>query len=708
MSLLTPLYIAGLLAVSLPLVFHLIRRMPRGEFPFSSLMFLSASPPRLTKRSRLDNLLLLLLRAAVLALLAAAFTRPFLRESSRLDVDQAVRRKIVLVIDTSASMRRDGLWPQAVAEVDKVLDELGPRDDVALLAFNSKVDMLAPLGDADAADPSQRPARLRALLEDLTPSWAASNTGDALIRAADELHASADATDSSVETVRQVVLISDLGQGSRLDSLGAYQWPDDVRLAVRPVKAAKQTNAGLSLAASRPEEGETPQEGGLRVRVSNDRDSAGEQFQLRWVDENGSPAPGPGAGVFVPPGASRTIRVPRPADPQTDDRLALFGDDHPFDNTLYLVPLVQEEVPLVYLGDEAADGAVNDAQGLHYYLARAFPETARRKVRLVVLPTQRPLSDADLQGARLIVVGSAPSDSATERLVELMAEGRTVLLVMRDAAAGRTLAKLMGNDDVTVEEATSNEYAMLGEIDFGHPLFSPLADPRFNDFTKIHFWRHRHVQWPQELEVQALARFDDGHPALFEQTLGDGKLVVFTSGWHPSDSQLARSSKFAPLLARLLELSGVPDTVAPQYEIGDAVVPAVARADVAAGSVRKPDGTELLLASDDRRFDQTDEPGVYRWTSQGRTSQFAVNVSPAESRTAPFAVEELQQRGAKLGRHATRAELAAERRQMRDIELEGRQKLWQWLIAAALAVLVAETWLAGRLAVRSPAAETTG
>ena len=78
MSFLTPLYILGALAIAAPIVFHLIRRTPRGEVPFSSLMFLSPSPPRLTRRSRLDHWLLLLLRAAALCLLAFAFARPFL------------------------------------------------------------------------------------------------------------------------------------------------------------------------------------------------------------------------------------------------------------------------------------------------------------------------------------------------------------------------------------------------------------------------------------------------------------------------------------------------------------------------------------------------------------------------------------------------------------------------------------------------------
>ena len=92
MSFLAPLYVAGALAIGLPILFHLIQRRPRGEKTFSSLMFLSASPPRLTRRSRLDNLLLLLLRAAALILIASAFARPFLRSYLQTIVQRPERR----------------------------------------------------------------------------------------------------------------------------------------------------------------------------------------------------------------------------------------------------------------------------------------------------------------------------------------------------------------------------------------------------------------------------------------------------------------------------------------------------------------------------------------------------------------------------------------------------------------------------------------
>ena len=105
MSLLTPLYVLGLLAISLPVVFHLIRRMPKGEFPFSSLMFLSPSPPRLTRPSRLEHWLLLLLRALAIGLLAFAFARPFWRQTTPADPADGDARRLAVLVDTSASMK---------------------------------------------------------------------------------------------------------------------------------------------------------------------------------------------------------------------------------------------------------------------------------------------------------------------------------------------------------------------------------------------------------------------------------------------------------------------------------------------------------------------------------------------------------------------------------------------------------------------------
>src|SRR5947207_6018864 len=112
MSLLAPLFLFGALAVAAPIIFHLIRASTREKTPFSSLMFLLPSPPRLTRRSRLEHLLLLLLRCLVLCLLALGFARPFVKKAVPPEKPSAAHR-ILLLVDTSPSIRRANLCPDA-------------------------------------------------------------------------------------------------------------------------------------------------------------------------------------------------------------------------------------------------------------------------------------------------------------------------------------------------------------------------------------------------------------------------------------------------------------------------------------------------------------------------------------------------------------------------------------------------------------------
>jgi len=135
MSLLAPLYLIGGLAIALPILVHLIRRRPKAQAEFSSLMFLRESPPQLTKRSRLDDWPLLAMRALALLLLALAFSRPFWRsEQSR--SSGSMGRRMVLLVDTSASMQRSGIREAVQTAVQDFAQRLEPADTAAFLAFD--------------------------------------------------------------------------------------------------------------------------------------------------------------------------------------------------------------------------------------------------------------------------------------------------------------------------------------------------------------------------------------------------------------------------------------------------------------------------------------------------------------------------------------------------------------------------------------------
>jgi hypothetical protein len=272
--------------------------------------------------------------------------------------------------------------------------------------------------------------------------------------------------------------------------------------------------------------------------------------------------------------------------------------------------------------------------------------------------------------------------------------GKTLVFAPKSTAAGVTLASLLGRENVGLTEVRPNNYAMFAEIDFQHPLFAPFADPRYSDFTKIHFWKYRKLDLATVPGARVVAKFDSGAPALAEVPLGKGRLYILTSGWHPEDSQLAVSSKFVPLLWSLLEQSGGVASFSTQFNVGDRVTLPTG---MTAAAVRAPgESNGATLEANTTEFAGASRPGVYELTGGAKPQRFAVNLDPNESRTTPLANDELEQLGLPVARLKTDAEIPIENKTLlQGIETENRQKLWRWFIAATLAVLLAETALAG-------------
>lgn len=203
-----------------------------------------------------------------------------------------------------------------------------------------------------------------------------------------------------------------------------------------------------------------------------------------------------------------------------------------------------------------------------------------------------------------------------------------------------------------------------------------------------------------------LARFDDGDPALLEFKSGKGTIWLLMAGWNPGDSQLARSSKFPPLMFRMLEQASGTTTRAQNLAVNQVIVwPKTNDPATIHGTVRLPDGTILKDQSIDTPFAGTAVPGLYSLEVNGKTDVVAVNLAAEESRTSTLPMEQLEGFGVRIGTADSAAEIhrTQEReRQLQIEELEHTQKLWRWGVLAAIVLLLAETWLAGRPSAVSP------
>ncbi len=695
MSFLYPLLLAGVSAIALPIIAHMIRNRTRNRVSFSSLMFVPTTMPRFTSRSRIESLPLLIIRCLIICLIAAAFARPFLSRPVAKEPSNPSRRAVVL-LDTSASMRREGLWDKAVAQAKAVLNQASTADRVCVMSFDREAATVIGFEDWAAMDREQRVPGTLGRIEGLSPSWKATDLGLALMTAAEAIEEDDTHGEQEVASTAQVVLIGDMQQGSDLGALVAYEWPSTIELVVKALECKDKTNASAQWINDSAELSDTSDDSKPLVRVTNSADATLEQFQLSWLDrQDRTGDPNLMTRVYATPGYSAVARIEGRTEQAGGGRIVLEGDSHEFDNTLYVAPHFRRQFNILYVGDDDP----NDSDDMLFYVRRAFAGAAALRPVVTQRRSDETLATSDLEASHMVIVASSLRPGSIAALREYLKSGHTAMLVMSSTEQGPTLAELAGASSPDVREANVDRYAMLSRLDFRHPALMAFADPRFGDFSRIHFWKYRQIDPAAIPDARALAWFDSDDPAWIEAPIGKGSLIVWACGWKPQDSDLALSSKFVPLLYSNLEYGGVPLKQRNQYFVGDHIALPQRHPGSEPLSVRRPDGESVEVGSDETAFAQTDVPGIYTIGSGDQANMFAVNIAAAESQTAPMSLEELENMGVTFeSQRPEPTEQALQERQQASLAaMEREQKLWRWLLVAALVALAAEILLAGWL-----------
>src|SRR5262250_1954668 len=157
MGFLAPWFLAGLVALGVPVFVHLLRRHVTTPRPVSSLMFFERGTQSSTRHRRLKYRLLFALRAALLLLVVLAFANPFVRRSAA----GSNGRTHLVVLDNSFSMRAATRFPDAQRQALAELESKRAGDKAQVLALGGELEILTqPITDG---------ARLRSALESIQP-----------------------------------------------------------------------------------------------------------------------------------------------------------------------------------------------------------------------------------------------------------------------------------------------------------------------------------------------------------------------------------------------------------------------------------------------------------------------------------------------------------------------------------------------------------
>jgi hypothetical protein len=688
MSFLTPLFFLALGALAVPVLIHLTQRERKAVVEFPSLMFLRKIPYESVQRRRIRDWLLLMLRLAALAMIVAAFARPFLRGSD-LAAAPGGARDIVVLLDRSYSMGYGDTWQRAQQAAAQAISSATPADRISLVLFADNAEV-ALRSTPDAS-------RAVGAINAAAPGPGSTNYGPALKLAGSLLA-------ESLLPRKEVILVSDF-QRAGWQPDDTLRLPGGATLTTVPIEGASGANLALTpVALQHIRAAGQPERIGVTAGVLNRGAEAANNVPLQ-LEMDGRVVQTLTVNV-APNSAASTTFAPltiTAANTRAAVRLGAAGqaaDALTRDNLFQFVITPSAPVPVTVVAQTGRAEA-------NLYLARALAIGEAPRFDASMQSADALAGDA-LTRTRLLVLNDvAVGDAVAAKLETFVQGGGGLLLTVGQraswpAAREAFLPARLSNP----VDRTRGAAAKLSGIDYGHAVFEPFRAPRSGDFSTARFYSYRALIASKDATV--LARFDTGEPALVERVAGRGRVMVFASPLDLGWNDLALKPVFLPFIHQMgRHLSGFKEQPA-WLTVGQVLD--VTAAEIAAGATSAGGGTaegsRTVLAPSGQRRDLAPPPslalemaeqGIYEIRVAGRDAGpgivAAANVNLAESNLERMDPKELVAgvTGGGLSGPAAGQDVLPDEAQ------ELAQRFWWYLLFAGILLLIAETVLAQRL-----------
>jgi hypothetical protein len=676
MSFLAPLFFVGLGAIAIPVLVHLIQRERKRVVEFPSLMFVQRIPYQSVRRRRIRHWYLLAMRAAAIALIVAAFARPFFTKgAAAAAVASGGTREVVILLDQSASMSYGDYWQRARDEARKVITSLGAGDKATLVLFSRNAE--------ESIRATSDRGRLEASLNAAKPTSGATRFGPAL-KLAESILAR-----SSLQR-REAVLISDFqksgwtgaedvhfGEGLTLTPVSVAS-DNAANIAVPSVTFARSTfsnqeritvTAGVANKSTEPASG---------IPVSLEVE--GHQLETQSVNI------GPNST------ASASFAPFTLAEPTVHGIVKAGSDRLAADNSFDFVLTPSQSVSVLVI-DSGAD------RNSSFYLSKALAIGTTPPFQTETVPAGR-VTPPMLEKRSAVVLNDAPLPPglAGGALRQFVQRGGGLLVAFGNHSVWpASEADLLPGRLGAIVDRAEGRGGTIGFRDYSHPVFEVFKAPRSGDFSAARVQRYRALE--PGADDRVLARYDDGAVAAAEKRVGTGRVVAFTTTLDDSWTDLALKPVYLPLVHQLARYLSQYEQSSAWSTVG-AVVDLSARLKSRADRVIvSPSGLRTRVAASEPGLLELNEHGVYEirpaTAGAGRPDRIAVNLDPAESDLAPLDPRELV---ASVTGRASQTTASRERpAELTPDESERRQSIWWYLLVTGVLLLAAETIVANRL-----------
>jgi hypothetical protein len=669
MGWIAPAFLAGLLAISVPVVIHMIHRERRETLAFPSLMFLRKIPYRSVRRQKIRHVALLALRCLAIAIVVAAFARPFFERPLMAASATNDTRELVILLDRSYSMGYGGRWARATDAARSASRGIRAQDRVSLVTFGSSAEQLVP--------PTAALARLDAVLGDLRPSSQPTRYAAGL-RMAAQILASSDAAR------KEIVLISDFHKAG-ISANDAVPLPP--RAAIRTVDVSR--NESMDVAVAHVAAARERENNRARATVTARLLNLGAEARAVNATLQLAGRTAQSRRVTVPPRSTAQVVFPEtPVASTARGVVSVDADSQPANDRFYFT--VADELGASALIVEPAAARANQS----LFLSRAWAVADDPPVR--VMATGSGYGDSDLTGRTLVVLNESdlPTGARGARLRAFVERGGMLLVVPGDRVGNTVPVEWSGFLPASIGPASSRQDGRWASTDFSNVLFEPFRGAGRTDFSSVSVTRYRTLTAANGGAV--IARLDDGAPLLVERTAGAGRVLIWASTLDAQWTNAPFHPLWVPLVHQIARRSLAGRETRPWF-IAPHAFDLSRAGDVV---LESPSGDRLRPPADSARPTvELQERGFYEMrgpqTAVGAGQPIAVNVDLAESDLSHLDAAELVASitaREEQGRSGARAVLPGT-----EQELERQQAIWWYLLVGGLLLLAAETIFSNRL-----------
>jgi hypothetical protein len=679
MGLFAPWFLAGLAGLALPLYLHLLKKLKSTPKRMPSLMFFEARTQSSTHHRRLRYYALLSLRMLWLVLLILAFASPFINRSA---AAFASNRLVLLVVDNSFSMRAGTRLADAKSAAINVLSGKGAaRAQVA--AFGSQLRLMTqPIEDQSA---------LRAAVQAIQPGDGHGNFGE-LARAVRSMA-------ESVRTPIELHLFSDMQRSQMAATFSDMALPANVKLVTHAVVTRALPNWTVE---SVDAPGQVWGKDAKPVRVEAVIAGYGTPAAQRTVAlvVNGKttatktiavPANGRATVDFpaleVPYGFSRCEVKIDSADALPADDLRRFAVERSDPQKALLIHNYGDNRSPLYVG-AALSAAAQSAFTLESINVNEAADRKPSNYAFIVL--------SDLNTLPSLLENS---------LTEYVRSGGSLLIAAGTSAGGRSQIPIFGAHIIETRDYTRvpDRFMAVGSSDSSHPSVA-----KANGWPGVKFYYALDVDpgtGPGAARV--IVRLGDQTPLLLEKRMGEGRVVLLTSGLDNLTNDFPLNPAFVPFIeqtARYLagsERQGGARPVDAFFELRNGrekrAEPSQAQGQPV--EVTDPDGKRPLTlgeAATAQSFQLTDAGYYQIRLADGRRDEVAVNPDPKESNLDVISDDVLALWRGKGNESSQDASVTVAAAAQTTSQNKTPQSFWWYVMLLVLTAALTESVLASR------------